>query len=175
MLTPEVWIEFILVFVISYIWHAMGVTIGYHRLLTHRSFDCPKWMEYFWVLSGYLAFEGSPIWWVTIHRAHHRYQDTPLDPHSPRRGLMHAHFGWMLERAYEYPVNPEAQSKDLVNDPIYRFLEQGENWHRAHWLVFWIGISFRLLILLCFGWVAALASLMAGLAVLNLPLMLNVV
>lgn len=168
-------IVFVAVFAVSYALHTLGVTIGYHRLLTHRSFVCPKALEYLFVGLGYLAFEGSPIWWTTIHRAHHRFQDTPLDPHSPQNGILHAHFGWMFARGYKSHVNPAIQSKDLINDPVYRFLEQGGNWQRAHFLVFAIGLAFRLLILVCFGWVAALASLLAGVIVLQVPLMLNVI
>lgn len=167
--------EFLIVFVISYLLHALGVTIGYHRLLSHRSFACPKFVEYFWVLMGYLAFEGSPIWWATIHRAHHRHVDTPLDPHSPRYGFYNAHFGWTTKPTYDSHIDPATQSKDLISDPIYRFLEQGGTWWRAHTLGFTICFAFRLLIWACFGWVAALASLLAALAVLQIPLMLNVV
>ncbi|HEY9778324.1 MAG TPA: acyl-CoA desaturase [Planktothrix sp.] len=166
--------EFIAVFAISYLLHTLGVTIGYHRLISHRSFASPKFVEYFWVLMGYLAFEGSPIWWATIHRAHHRYVDTPLDPHSPRYGLHNAHFGWLMHRKYPSHIDPQSQSKDLVDDPLYRFLEQGGNWWRAHVLVFAISIGVRLVIWACFGWVAALASLAAAMAVLQIPLMLNV-
>src|SRR6202044_2070218 len=83
--------KFLSMFTFSYLWHSLGVTIGYHRLLSHCSFKCPKAVEYFWVLGGYLAFEGSPIWWSAIHRAHHRYTDTPLDPHSPLYGLKNAY------------------------------------------------------------------------------------
>lgn len=168
-------IEFIAVFIIFYIWHALGVTVGYHRLLSHRSFSCPKWVEYFWILPGYLAFEGSPIWWATMHRAHHRYTDTTLDPHSPKYGMRNAHVGWMTHRGYPTYINPEIQSKDLLKDPVYKFLEQNGVWHRSHMSAFVIGMLFRLLILLCFGWIPALASLLAGFAVLQIPLMLNVV
>jgi len=168
-------IEFITVFLICYMWHALGVTVGYHRLISHRSFSCPKIVEYFFVLAGYLAFEGSPIWWATIHRAHHRYSDTELDPHSPKFSLYNAHFGWLTKKAYAEHVNPALQSKDLVKDPVYRFLEQDGVWARAHFLTFFLALSFRLLILVCFGWVPALASLLAGFAVLQIPLMLNVV
>jgi stearoyl-CoA desaturase (delta-9 desaturase) len=167
-------ISFISIFVITYIWHALGITIGYHRLLSHRSFSAAKLAEYFWVVAGYLAFEGSPIWWATIHRAHHRYVDTPLDPHSPKYGLKNAHTGW-LTRGYQEHTNPQSLCKDLIKDPLYRFLEQGGDWSRAHFLSFFIGFSFRAVILVCFGWQAALASLLAGLAVLQIPLMLNVV
>lgn len=167
-------IEFITLFVLFYFWHALGVTIGYHRLLAHRSFACPKVIEYFFVLGGYLAFEGSPIWWATIHRAHHRYQDTPLDPHSPRNGIFHAHVGWLLDRGYKSYISPEKQGKDLIADPIYRFLEHGGKWHRAHATAIVINTLFRLIILAIWGWVPFLASLLAGIAVLQVPLMLNV-
>lgn len=167
--------EFITIFVLSYVWHALGITIGYHRLLAHRSFNCPKWFEYFWVLAGYLAFEGSPIWWIVIHRAHHKYVDTPLDPHSPRYGLSYAHFGWTTLASYPSHIDPAIQAKDVIHDPIYKFLEQGGRWKRAHTLGFASGLAFRLMILLFFGWVPALASLLAGLAVMQIPLLLNVV
>lgn len=168
-------IEFICLFLIFYIWHGFGITIGYHRLLSHRSFSCPKFVEYFFVLAGYLAFEGSPIWWATIHRAHHRHVDTALDPHSPRHGLVHAFYGWLTRRSYALHISPERQAKDIVGDPIYRFLEQGGAWHRAHAVAFSVNFAFRLLLWACFGWQVALASLLAGLAVLQIPLMLNVI
>lgn len=166
---------FLTVFLVSYVIHALGVTIGYHRLISHRTFACPKFVEYFWVMLGYLAFEGSPIWWSTIHRAHHRYVDTPLDPHSPRYGLKNSFSGWITKKRYEDYIDPNKQSKDLVNDPLYRFLEQGGSWHRAHWTCLIIGLLFRVVMLFCFGWVVALANLLAAYAVLQIPLMLNVV
>lgn len=167
-------VEFIVIFLVCYIWHALGVTVGYHRLLSHRAFACPKAVEYFWVLGGYLSFEGSPIWWSTIHRAHHRYVDTPLDPHAPKYGIREAHVGWLTKEAYPAHIDPEKQAKDLINDPIYRFLEQDGKWMRAHALAMFICIAFRVVIFLCFGWVPALASLAASLLVLQIPLLLNV-
>ncbi len=166
---------FLTVFIASYVLHALGVTIGYHRLLSHRSFCAPKIVEYFWVMLGYLAFEGSPIWWATVHRAHHRHVDTELDPHSPRYGLKNAHVGWLLHDRYPAHINPSTQSKDMIKDPIYNFLEQDGDWNRAHALNFAIGIAFRLLLLVFFGWQVALASTLAGIAVLQIPLMLNVI
>lgn len=166
--------EFLALFVLFYIWHTLGVTVGLHRLLSHRSFSCPKIVEYFFVLSGYLAFEGSPIWWATIHRAHHRHDDTELDPHSPKYGLFNAHVGWLLRRGYKSHIDPARHAKDLINDPVYRFLEQDGEWHRAHLLTVVICLGFRILLWICFGWVAALASLLAAIAVFQVPLMLNV-
>jgi stearoyl-CoA desaturase (delta-9 desaturase) len=169
-------LTFITAFVVFYVWHMLGVTVGYHRLLSHRSFKCPKIVEYFWVLGGYLAFEGSPIWWATIHRAHHRWDDQPLDPHSPRqRGWMYAFSGWIKEGSYASHIDPGTQSKDLVKDPLYRFLEQGGSWGKAHQLAAFLCLSFRVALLLCFGWVIALASLTSGFIVMQIPLLLNVV
>jgi stearoyl-CoA desaturase (delta-9 desaturase) len=76
---------------------------------------------------------------------------------------------------YPAHIDPITQSKDLVSDPVYRFLEFGGDWNKAHALTFAIGISFRLAILYFFGWQAALGSALAGLAVLQIPLMLNVI
>ncbi len=168
-------VEFLFALVLFYAWHMMGATIGYHRLLSHRSFKCPKIVEYFWVLGGYLAFEGSPIWWATIHRAHHRYTDKPLDPHSPRYGWWHAYCGWVFHARYPAYINPLVQSRDLIKDPIYKFLEQDGDWKRANALSLFIGICSRIVMLLCFGWVIALASLLAGVIVQQVPLLLNLV
>jgi stearoyl-CoA desaturase (delta-9 desaturase) len=169
-------IEFICAFLVFYWWHMLGVTIGYHRLLSHRSFKCPKLVEYFWVLGGYLAFEGSPLWWATMHRAHHRYTDAELDPHAPRFGWLNAYYGWIFgSKGYPSHIDPATQSKDLSKDPIYQYLEQGGNWHRAHALAVIIGLAFRVILLFAFGWRVALASLLAGGIVQQVPLLLNVV
>jgi len=168
-------ITFIVVLIVSFLWHAMGVTIGYHRLLSHRSFRCLKIVEYFWVLGGYLAFEGSPIWWATMHRAHHRYVETDRDPHTPKRGLKYAYYGWMFEDDYPDYIDPKRLSKDLLRDSIYRFLNQNGSWKKAHWLTFAIGVVFRLLLLVFFGWPVFLASTLAAVFVLQVPLLLNVV
>jgi fatty-acid desaturase len=162
-------------FLFFYVWHMLGVTIGYHRLISHRSFRCSKFVEYFWVLGGYLAFEGSPIWWATVHRAHHRYTDQALDPHSPKFGWRNAYFGWFFSKNYPQHINPELQAKDLIKDPVYSFLERKGNWHKSHLLNSAIGFGSRLLLVPLFGWPVALASLAAGLLVQQVPLLLNVV
>ena len=167
--------EFFIAFILFYLWHALGVTIGYHRLLSHRSFKCLKFVEYFFVLGGYLAFEGSPIWWATIHRAHHRYVETERDPHTPYKGFQYAYYGWMFQKDYPEYIDPQSQSKDLVQDPIYRFLDQNGSWKRAHGLTAIIGIAFRLVLLALFGWPIFLASAISGIFVLQVPLLLNVV
>lgn len=167
-------ISFLVLFFVFYVWHILGTTIGYHRLLAHRTFKCPKVVEYFWVLGGYTAWEASPIWWATMHRAHHRFTDVNGDPHAPRFGFFNAYMGWFLKGKYEVPINPYDQAKDLTSDRFYCFLEQNGNWHRAHLLNSAIGFGFRVVLLLVFGWQVALASLLAGLVVFNVPLLLNV-
>jgi hypothetical protein len=75
---------------------SFGIGMGYHRLLTHRSYKAPKWFEYFLAVCGTLALEGGPIIWVATHRAHHRFADQYGDPHTPREGKWWAHVVWML-------------------------------------------------------------------------------
>ena len=73
-----------------------GISLGYHRLHTHRSYKVPLWMEYFFAVCGTLTLEGGPIFWVATHRIHHQKSDQPGDPHSPHDGAWWAHMGWIL-------------------------------------------------------------------------------
>ncbi len=75
---------------------SLGIGMGYHRLLTHRSYKVPKPVEYFLTMCACLALEGGPISWVATHRVHHKYSDKHGDPHSPREGKWWAHLVWML-------------------------------------------------------------------------------
>jgi sn-1 stearoyl-lipid 9-desaturase len=70
--------------------------MAYHRLLTHRGFKTPKWVEYFLTVCATLALEGGPIFWVATHRIHHQFSDQEGDPHSPIDGKWWAHMGWIL-------------------------------------------------------------------------------
>lgn len=167
--------DFLVYFLVFYVWHLLGVTIGYHRLLAHRSFKCPKLVEYFFVMGGYLGFESSPIWWACLHRAHHRYTDTERDPHSPRFGNVKAYWGWIFGAKYPSYINPRLQAPDLVDDPLYRLLERNNNWHTSHLTNSAIGFGFRALLWVFFGWKVALASVLAGLVVQQVPFLVNVV
>ena len=73
-----------------------GISMGYHRLLTHRSYKIPRLLEYFFAVCGALTLEGGPISWVATHRIHHQNSDRAGDPHSPREGAWWAHVGWLL-------------------------------------------------------------------------------
>jgi sn-1 stearoyl-lipid 9-desaturase len=118
-------------------------------------------------MAGYLAFEGSPIWWAGIHRAHHRFADTPLDPHSPRQGKKWSYFGWLLKPDPPH-INLKSQCRDLYHDPLYQFLHRGDDP-----CLLTVNLSYRAILWLLFGWQVALASLLAGIVVLQMPLILN--
>jgi sn-1 stearoyl-lipid 9-desaturase len=103
-----------------------GVGVGYHRLLTHRGFKTPKWVEYTLTLFGTLALQGGPIGWVTTHRLHHAFTETDKDPHSTKGGLYWAHMGWLFTGTAQ--DNDEATimryAPDLQKDPVHRFFEK---------------------------------------------------
>ncbi|MFK0158537.1 acyl-CoA desaturase [Streptomyces sp. NPDC090499] len=94
--------------VIAYLVSGFGLTVGYHRLFTHRSFKAKRGLRIALAVAGSLGVEGSPVQWVANHRRHHAFADREGDPHSPWRfgtdtrallkGLLHAHIGWMLKR-----------------------------------------------------------------------------
>lgn len=113
-------------FLIFYTITGLGLTLGYHRLFAHRGFEVPKWLEHAIAIAGYLAIQRGPIFWVAMHRLHHRYSDIPgRDPHTPREGLLHVHFGWHQRRRRDV-WDAEIYRKltpDLLHDPLYRFLD----------------------------------------------------
>ena len=82
--------------ILYYLAGMFGIGMGYHRLLTHRGYKTPKWVEYFLAFCGTLALEGGPIFWVATHRIHHQKSDQEGDPHTPREGTWWAHMGWIL-------------------------------------------------------------------------------
>lgn len=101
----------------------LGITLGFHRLVTHRSFQTPKWLEYFLVFCGALSCQGSPIEWIGMHRIHHLHSDQQSDPHDSNKGFWWSHMGWML---YEIPCKDEVSrfTKDIADDPFYLFLQK---------------------------------------------------
>ena len=100
----------------------VGVTLGYHRLITHRSFRVPKWVEYGILFCGILACQ-SPFEWVAKHRMHHRYSDTPEDPHDINKGFWWTHVGWICHKLpCDHMMNQYV--KDIAEDRVYRFLDR---------------------------------------------------
>jgi fatty-acid desaturase len=90
------WQNFAAAFVLWWIAGSLGIGVGYHRLLTHRGFVAPKWLEYSLSVLGTLALQSGPLTWVTTHRLHHAFTETDKDPHSPRHGTYWAHMGWIF-------------------------------------------------------------------------------
>jgi len=104
----------------------LGITLTYHRLLTHRSFAVrPSWLEYVLTFIGMSASEGGAIGWVADHRRHHAFSDEEGDVHSPNQGFGWAHMFWWMTPDITSRHTPEYLKKwapDLQRDPIHRFL-----------------------------------------------------
>ncbi|MBV8723765.1 MAG: fatty acid desaturase [Candidatus Eremiobacteraeota bacterium] len=109
----------------SYCTGALGVTLCYHRVLTHRSLRLRKPLEYLFAIFGTLALQGDPIRWVAIHRKHHAHADDEGDPHSIRRGFKWAHMDWLYRNNIAMPTQAEIlrYAPDLYADRFYRALQ----------------------------------------------------
>lgn len=128
-----------------YLLTGLGVTVGYHRKLTHQSFKSPVWVDHLLAVLGLLSGEGPPIFWVAHHRKHHRFSDAEGDPHSPREGLLWAHMLWLLPRQNKLKLAAlyKKWAPDLVRNPFYASLETT--------YLYWHGGL--LLALLAAGWI----------------------
>ena len=124
------WQRLIISAVLYWMCIGFGIGMGYHRLLTHRSYHVPKWIEYFFAVCGTLTLEGGPIFWVATHRLHHQHADRDLDPHTPRHGGFWAHIGWLLfgERKHNDTARMAKYAPDLARDRFYLWLND------YHWL-----------------------------------------
>nr|WP_241655063.1 fatty acid desaturase [Granulicella sibirica] len=108
----------------------VGIGMGYHRLLTHRGYKVPRWVEHVLAVCATLSLEGGPLVWVATHRMHHQHTDKPGDPHSPYEGAWWSHAGWVI---YGTGASGEPQliskyAPDLQRDPFYPWLT------RFHWV-----------------------------------------
>jgi stearoyl-CoA desaturase (delta-9 desaturase) len=108
----------------------LGISMGYHRLHTHRSYRVPLFLEYFFAVCGALTLQGGPIFWVATHRIHHQRSDQPGDPHSPRDGGWWAHIGWLLvgESKHSDTVLMSKYAPDLAKHRFYIWLND------YHWV-----------------------------------------
>jgi fatty-acid desaturase len=109
-----------------YVFGGLGINVGYHRLLTHRSFSCPKWLEHGFAALGVCCVQDAPARWVAVHRRHHHHTDEHSDPHSPLVNFFWAHMGWLiyenndLDRMAAY----QRYASDVLRDPFYKMLER---------------------------------------------------
>ncbi|MEA2509021.1 MAG: hypothetical protein QOG21_1103 [Actinomycetota bacterium] len=131
-------------FLAMYCIAGLGVTVGFHRLFTHRSFEAKPWVRYALAIMGSLSVEGPIIRWVADHRRHHAFSDQPGDPHSPHlddgpgfmgvaKGLWHAHMGWFFS---DEQTSANRWAPDLVKDPVLRKIDT--------LFPLWVAISFAL-------------------------------
>ena len=162
----QVWGDFlrwsdIIVFAVMYLATGLGITVGFHRYFTHRSFKTSRPVRAVLAVLGSVAIEGPIISWVADHRKHHTFADQEGDPHSPHvdhgvgwsgafKGLLHAHVGWLfihtqrgLRRRY---------ARDLIDDPIVSFVDR----KFIYWVIGGLVAAFLL------GWAIG-GSLYAGL------------
>jgi len=108
----------------------VGIGMAYHRLLTHRGYSTPKWLEYFITICGTLALQGGPIFWVATHRVHHQHSDHKGDPHTPHDGTWWAHAGWILtgKALHSETAILERYAPDLARDRVHVWLS------KYHWV-----------------------------------------
>ena len=126
-----------------FVFGILGVNIGFHRLLTHRSFTCPLWLEHFFAVLGTLSLQFSPAFWVAVHRRHHHYADDEMDPLLAVAQFLLVIFGWLLVRPTDMKpaIMIDRYSRDLMRDPLYVALERRKNWIKVtlfSWLCFYI-------------------------------------
>ncbi len=127
-----------------YLLTGLGITIGYHRMLTHRSFHTSKPLKALFLICGCMAFEGPPLAWAATHISHHAHSDDEDDPHTPLAGFWHAHMGWMFRNHYE---DPNVYAPHLLKDPVIVFVDRTA--------VIWMTLSL-LFPLLVGGWTGLL-------------------
>lgn len=130
-----------MVFIVS----PIGVTLTYHRMLSHRAFKVPRWLEYILAVIGTLSAQGSPLLWVAGHRHHHKHADTDRDLHTPKKGFFYSHIGHLLV-SHPDDITIDEMLKyvpDLARQPFYQYL------HRNH---FWIALLQLPILYLIGGW-----------------------
>jgi fatty-acid desaturase len=138
------WTGVVLTFVGVYAFGGLGITLCYHRLLTHRGLVCPKWLEYGFAVLGVCSMQDTPARWVAVHRRHHEHSDRQEDPHSPLVNFLLGHVGWMLAENCDLARLGiyERYAKDILRDPFYRRLERTALYPiivLSSWAVFFLG------------------------------------
>ena len=147
------WLDLVLL-AVMYTLVAVGVTVGYHRMLTHRSFLPHPAVKFILLVLGSMALEGDAIQWTATHTKHHALADRPGDPHSPLDGFFHAHLGWVF---VDPDADPRRFCRHLLRDRLVVFVS------RTHllWVVLAMAIPFAIGGVLG-GWAGALTGLLWG-------------
>ena len=127
-------------FLILYVLTGLGVTVGYHRMLTHRSFETGPVVRAVFLALAAMAVQGKAIDWAANHLKHHAFSDQEGDPHSPLEGFFHAHVGWLFSAP---PADRERYAKRLQNDPVTAFFDRT--------FLLWVGVGLLVPYLIA-GW-----------------------
>jgi sn-2 palmitoyl-lipid 9-desaturase len=124
------WSGLAVAIVTYYVSLVFGIGLSYHRLLTHRSYRVPKFIEYALTVCATLSLEGGPLFWIATHRRHHQFSDADPDPHTPRHGGVWAHLGWILfgETLHNDVSLTARYAPDLARDPFHVWIS------RYHWV-----------------------------------------
>ena len=117
------------IFTFLFLWFATGcwgITVGYHRMISHRSFSAPAWIRAFHMFWASISLQQGPISWARQHRAHHKYSDTMADPHPQKFGFWFGHIGWTFLAHQYLGRSPERKEipADLARDPVLIFFEK---------------------------------------------------
>jgi fatty-acid desaturase len=122
----------------------VGIGMCYHRLLTHRGYRVPRWLEYAMTVCATLSLEGGPMFWVATHRVHHQLSDQEGDPHTPREGAWWAHTGWIFfgEALHSQTAVLSRYAPDMARDRFHMWLSK---WH-------WLPIAVSGVLLFALGW-----------------------
>jgi sn-1 stearoyl-lipid 9-desaturase len=102
----------------------LGITLCFHRLLTHKSFEANPWLTRFLVFCGSLAMQGSVGEWVGDHRRHHEYSDQEGDPHNSRQGFFWSHFGWLLYTTHDVSSSTKKYVDKMLQDPYIKWMDK---------------------------------------------------
>jgi fatty-acid desaturase len=124
-----------------YVFGTLGINIGYHRLLTHKSFACPPWLEKCLTILGVCCWQGSPMSWAAVHRMHHQNSDEPEDPHTPLKNFFWSHMGWfMMYSPTIWNISTyDRYARDLLRNRFVKSYERPRVWRMTHaiqWAVF---------------------------------------
>lgn len=109
-----------------FVYGTIGINVFYHRYLTHKGFQCPKWLERVMAVLAVCSFQDTPARWVAVHRRHHEHSDDEPDPHTPLRSFLWAHVGWLLVKSPElsrYDIYSR-YARDVLRDPFMRAFER---------------------------------------------------
>jgi stearoyl-CoA desaturase (delta-9 desaturase) len=144
------WVLFFVLYLVT----GMGITIGYHRLVSHQSFDCPDWVKGFFLVIGGWALQNSALIWCADHIRHHARTDTEEDPYNASKGFWHSHCGWLF---YDTPHRTDKYEVRLRRDPVVLWQ------HRYYWPIVVSGLLLPFVLGLWHGgWMGGISAFLLG-------------